>query len=59
MKTFDVEYEIPPLRAIYRLQYESENEETAKADFAQHVPLGRIRKIECVDDNPNFGITGG
>jgi hypothetical protein len=62
MKNFDVEYEIPPLRAIYRWKCEAKNEQEAKALFKKENPLGRIRKFlticgacGCVIDNLGCG----
>lgn len=49
-KMVRIEYEIPPLRAIYSVWYEDfadEDDETYRKSFAsQHHPQAKIRKLE-------------
>ena len=52
MKTIRVEYEIPPLRAIYTAEFEDDgmDNDTIIAALGQQEPLWRVRKIERVED---------
>jgi hypothetical protein len=47
---FFIEYEVPPLRAIYFVSIAADNEDTARQAFAQQCERGRIRKIRIEDD---------
>jgi hypothetical protein len=40
-----IEYEIPPLRAIYYCMVEDCTEEEARSAFATQQPMWRIRKL--------------
>lgn len=48
MKTFWIEYELPPLRAIYNCQIQAKNKNQAKRSFLKQKPSHKIRKIEEV-----------
>lgn len=43
---FKIEYEIFPLRAIYRTGIEAKDEESAKQIFLANYPRATIRKVE-------------
>lgn len=43
---FNIEYEIPPLRAIYHHGVDAPDEETAIKRFQANNPRAKIRKIE-------------
>lgn len=67
MKTFKIEYEIPPLRAIYNCECDADTEDEAVTQFAVEIPLGHIRKIDgqhkehsidCVHCRHRHGIRG-
>lgn len=45
MVTFIVEYEIPPLRAIYQCEVDADDEESAREYFGIQMVGCRIRKI--------------
>lgn len=49
MKVFEIEYEIPPLRAIYHCECDAETEQEARDTFKREQPLGRIRKVKESD----------
>lgn len=53
-KYLRIEYEIPPLRAIYEGYYEDDGQtdDELREAFAQESPSHRIRKIERLDDKP-------
>lgn len=46
---FKIEYEIPPLRAIYRHEVDACDEETAIKRFKVNNPRAKIRKVELYD----------
>jgi hypothetical protein len=48
MKTYLVEYEIPPLRAIYQGEIDALTKRGAVSGFMKAQPHGRIRKINGV-----------
>jgi hypothetical protein len=43
-----VEYEIPPLRAIYLAECDAVSEEEVKQIVTKEEPLWRIRKLEII-----------
>lgn len=46
MKSFDIEYEIPPMRAIYHISIDGVKDEQMARDFiAEKKPDWRIRKL--------------
>lgn len=45
LKVFNIEYELPPLRAIYHCECDAKDEEHAKSIFMAVRPDCRIRKI--------------
>lgn len=47
MKTFLIEHELPPLRAIYQCECEADTEDEALAQFAKEMPHNRVRKIRA------------
>lgn len=55
MKTFIIEYELPPLRAIYHVECDAESEADAMLAFEKKKDEGyRVRKIhEKNEDAPN------
>ncbi len=56
MKTFLIEFELPPLRAIYRDEIVAENGCEANRIFQEDNPKARIRKITQVGDlEDDFG----
>jgi hypothetical protein len=46
VKTFYIEYEIPPMRGIFTEKIRTESEDKAKELFKLTHPKGKIRKIE-------------
>ena len=70
MKTFVIEHELPPLRAIYHCECDCETEREAIEVFAREKPDYRIRRVyekgescELVSENHGYicdihGITG-
>lgn len=44
-QTWKIEYEIPPLRAIYFAEMDAENEAEVREAVAEWEPLWRIRKL--------------
>lgn len=48
MKIFEIEYEIPPLRAIYSHGVYATDENTAIQRFKANNPKAKIRKIEVI-----------
>lgn len=46
--TFEIEYEIPPLRAIYTGSIIADNQEEAVTQFIKSKPNGTIRKINGI-----------
>jgi len=57
-----IEYEIPPLRAIYKAYGDDPNEAQARVRFAEAFPLAKIRKVlplcmacECPIDKDGCG----
>lgn len=55
MKTFVIEYELPPLRAIYHVECDAESEADAMLAFEKKKDEGyRVRKVyEKNEDAPN------
>lgn len=51
MTTYEVEYEIPPMRAIYLAECDAESEQEAREFIAENEPLWRIRKIKSKEGN--------
>lgn len=49
---FKIEYEIPPLRAIYYHGVGAEDEETAIKRFKANNPKAKIRKVELYFKRP-------
>lgn len=49
MKTFEIEYEVPPLRAIYRCECDAESEQQARDFIGSEKPLWKIRKVSESD----------
>lgn len=49
MNTYKIEYEIPPLRAIYFCEVDADNEAEARRAFAKFKPGHNIHKIEMYD----------
>lgn len=45
MKTFTIEYETPPLRAIYYCEVDADSDIDARMTFVTEMPQSRIRKI--------------
>jgi len=45
VKSWTIEYEIPPLRAIYWATVDAESEEQVRVSVAEYEPRWRIRKI--------------
>lgn len=55
MKTFKIEYEVPPLRAIYQCECEADTQNEAVYQFGKQIHIGRIRKINGVRFNGDMG----
>lgn len=54
MKTFIIEYELPPLRAIYHVECDAESEADAMLAFEKKKDEGyRVRKVYEKDETPS------
>lgn len=51
MNVYKIEYEIPPLRAIYHCECDAYDEQGARLLFSSGIPLGHIRKIQIDPDS--------
>lgn len=51
-KKFDLEYEVFPMRAIWKATVEAVNEEQALQKFWDEKPYGIVRKINGINKSP-------
>ena len=61
MKTYNIEYELPPLRAIYTGSLDAETESEARELFYKAKPGHKIRKITqaCTVESVNRTVIDG